>query len=160
MTTDTDPDTARLERVDGVEATVARVTDGDTLRLRDGRRVRLLQIDAPEAESECYGRAATGALKRLAPPGSTVLLARDPSLDNRDDYGRLLRYVVADGAVVNVELVREGAAVAYFFHRERGMLADELLAETKDARRVRRGLWGACRGAKLDPNRGSLTGPA
>jgi endonuclease YncB( thermonuclease family) len=27
--------------------TVSSVTDGDTLRLRDGRRVRLLQIDAP-----------------------------------------------------------------------------------------------------------------
>ncbi len=160
MTSETDPETARLERVDSVEATVARVTDGDTLRLHDGRRVRLVQIDAPEHGTECYGRAATLALRRLTPPGSAVLLARDPSLDDRDDYGRLLRYVVADGRVVNVELVRAGAAVPYFFHRRRGVYADELLAQTRDARRERRGLWRACPGATLDANRGSLTGPA
>ena len=48
----------------------------------------------------------------------------------------------------------------YFFRGERGVYADELLSAAKDARRERRGLWGACPGAKLDPNRGSLTGPA
>jgi endonuclease YncB( thermonuclease family) len=38
-------------------AIVASVYDGDTLMLRGGRRVRLLQIDTPELGSgECYSR--------------------------------------------------------------------------------------------------------
>jgi micrococcal nuclease len=142
------------------EGVVASVTDGDTLRLRGGRRVRLLQIDAPEHD-ECYGRSAANALRRLAPVGATIALSRDPSLDERDDYGRLLRYAVAPPhSFINVELVREGAAVPYFFRGRRGGAAGYLLDAARDARRNRRGLWGACPGARLYPNRGSLTGPA
>src|SRR5262249_37968374 len=46
-------------------AVVEWVTDGDTVRLRNGARVRLVQIDAPEESSECYGRAATRELLRF-----------------------------------------------------------------------------------------------
>jgi micrococcal nuclease len=144
---------------------VARSTaDGDTIRLRDGRAVRLVQIDAPERD-ECYGRAAGRVLAGLLPRGTDLLLVRDPSLDDRDEYGRLLRYVQPPGeprpeTSVNVELVRVGAAVPYFFRGDRGLVADELLDAVEDARRDRRGLWGACPGARLDPRRGSLTGPA
>ena len=63
-------------------------------------------------------------------------------------------------ATVNLGLVEQGAAVPYFFRGERGAFADELLSAANEARSGRRGLWGACPGAKLDPNRGSLTGPA
>src|SRR6188472_4730289 len=65
-------------------AVVASVTDGDTLRLRDGRRVRLVQIDAPELGSgECYSRAARTGLLRLVPVGSAVVARgrRGPRLD-------------------------------------------------------------------------------
>ncbi len=138
---------------------VSSVTDGDTLRLASGDRVRLLQVDAPERE-ECYARGATWALARLAPPGAKPHFSFEPQFGERDDYGRLLLYVEIDEQVVNLELVRQGAAVPYFFRGQRGAIADELLAAAKDARRNRRGLWGACPRAKLDPNRGSLTGPA
>jgi endonuclease YncB( thermonuclease family) len=99
-------------------------------------------------------------LARRLPPGTRILIARDPTLDDRDDYERLLRYVYVLPLNVNVELVRDGLAVPYFFRGRRGIYADELLAAAKNARRSRRGLWGACPGAKLDPNRGALTGPA
>ena len=139
---------------------VGGVTDGDTIRMADGRRVRLVQIDAPET-GECYEREATSALSKLVAPGSKVGLLDDVSLEGRDEYGRLLRYVItADGVIVNEALVRRGAAVPYFFRGKRGDHAAELLKAAKEARRNRRGLWGACLGAKLDPNRGSLTGPA
>jgi hypothetical protein len=38
---------------------VDHVVDGDTIALRNGQRVRLVQIDTPEVffEAECYGRA-------------------------------------------------------------------------------------------------------
>ena len=51
-------------------ATVASITDGDTLRLTSGARVRLVQIDTPELGGECYSRAAARELARLVPPGT------------------------------------------------------------------------------------------
>jgi endonuclease YncB( thermonuclease family) len=137
---------------------VERVTDGDTLRLRDGRRVRLVQIDAPERDTECYGRAAGAALARLAPPGTRVTLERDPSLDARDGYGRLLRYVLVGELDVNLELVRLGAAAPYFYRGAKGRQAGSLLSAAEAARAHRRGLWGACPDARLAPDRGLVTG--
>lgn len=134
------------------------VNDGDTLTLTSGAKVRLVQIDAPELETDCYGRAALRALIALAPRGTHVTLVSDPRLDDRDTYGRLLRYVVVRGENVNVQLVREGAASPYFFRGERGRYAGELLAAVDKARIARRGFWGACPGARLNTGLGSITG--
>jgi len=133
-------------------ARVARVVDGDTIVVSGGEHVRLVQIDAPEeGESECYADEATVALERLAPPGSDVELERDPALDDVDRYGRLLRYVHADGANVNLELVRRGAAGVWFYRGERGRYADELLDAARAAKDRPRGLWRACRATPFDP---------
>lgn len=150
--------TGCAEEVESLAATsdsgrVARISDGDTLRLEDGRRIRLVQIDAPEREGECFGRAATNALARLAPVGSTVGLERDPTLDDRDRNGRLLRYVAAGGRDVNLELVRVGAAAPYFYRGARGRHAKALVRTAEVARAERRGLWGACPAARLVPTR-------
>ncbi len=127
-------------------AVVARAGDGDTLDLRSGERVRLVQIDAPElGEGECYARAALRELEQLAPSGAEVELERDSSLDNVDRFGRTLRYVHIEDTIVNVELVRRGAATPYFFRGERGRYADELLDAVADARSEGRGVWAACR---------------
>lgn len=142
----------------GAETAVVRsVADGDTLRLRDGRRVRLVQIDAPESD-ECYAEGATSALRRLAPAGALVTLTRDPLLDAVDEHGRLLRYLSNGGLNVTVELVARGAAAPYFFRGARGRHAAALLRAARAARGARRGLWGACPGARLDPRRGAVTG--
>lgn len=139
---------------------VAYVNDGDTLRLTDGRRVRLLQVDAPELHGDCFGRAALTALRRLAPKGARVTLARDPTLDATDRYGRALRYVFVGGTNVNVALVRAGAASPYFFRKARGRYARVLLGAVAEARGAHRGYWGACPGAELSTAVGSITGPA
>jgi len=137
------------------------VLDGDTIRLTDGRRVRLVQIDAPEEGGrECYADRATSELRRLTPEGSKVELVADPKLDQVDRFGRLLRYVVADGRVVNLELVERGAAAPWFFAGDRGRYADRLLRAAHDAQGTQRGLWGACRGAVLDPLHGLGSGPS
>jgi endonuclease YncB( thermonuclease family) len=136
---------------------VARVTDGDTLRLADGRRVRLLQVDSPE-HGECYGREARDALLALAPIGARVGLQVDPRLDRTDRFGRLLRYVRRGSTNVNLELVRRGAAAPYFFGGERGRYASRLLAAAEAAKRARRGLWGASPRTVLDPDRALDTG--
>jgi endonuclease YncB( thermonuclease family) len=141
-------------------ATVEWVNDGDTLTLTDGRKVRLVQIDAPELATDCYGRSALGALVRLAPKGTRVSLSADGRLDDSDTHGRLLRYVFVGDTNVNVGLVRLGAAAPYFFRNERGRYADTLLDAADEARDARRGFWGGCPGAELNPGVGSITGPA
>jgi micrococcal nuclease len=138
---------------------VASIIDGDTLRLADGRRVRLVQIDTPElGTGECYSRAARTALLQRVPLGSRVVLERDPALDDVDRYGRLLRYVHRGTMNVNVALVRAGAAEPYFYDGDRGRHAGRLMSEALAARAARRGLWGACPQARLDPYRAVETG--
>jgi len=132
---------ARREQV----ATVAYVIDGDTIVLRGGGRVRLLQVDAPEVgEGECYSHRATRALRGLLPVGTAVALLPDSGLDRVDRYGRLLRYVFRGGRNVNLSLVSRGAATVWFFKGERGRYATTLLSAARRARRAHRGLWGAC----------------
>ena len=140
-------------------AFVASVYDGDTLSLRDGRRVRLLQIDTPELGSgECYSRAARTALLSLAPPGKRVVLESDPRLDRTDRYGRLLRYVKRNAVNVNLELARRGAAAPYFYRGDRGRYAGSLMRAAVAAKGARRGLWGACPSTVLNPFRAVATG--
>ena len=155
------PAGAEESTVENVEsAVVERVNDGDTITLRGGEKVRLVQIDAPELTTDCFGRAASKALAALVTAGTRVTLTRDPRLDDRDSYGRILRYVLVRGANVNVALVRRGAASPYFFRRQRGMYAGDLDRAVRDARAARRGYWGACPGAKLNTGIGAITGPA
>jgi len=133
-------------------ATVARVLDGDTIVLTDGRHVRLVQLDAPETdENECYAAEAKGVLIRLLPFGTEVEIETDPALDKRDRFGRILAYVERDGTNINLELVREGAASPYFFHADHGRYATKLLHAARQAAQRQRGLWGACPGTALDP---------
>jgi micrococcal nuclease len=138
---------------------VASVSDGNTLTLRDGQKVRLLQIDTPElGTGECYSRAARTALLSLAPIGKPVVLEADPALDQVDRYGRLLRYIERGGVNVNVELVRRGAAAPYFYGGDRGRYALNLEKAARHARAARRGLWAACPAAQLDPVHAVTTG--
>ena len=141
----------------GDRGVVAAVSDGDSLRLEDGRRVRLLQVDAPE-RGDCYYDASARALRALAPRGRVVRLERDPALDEHDDFGRLLRYLRVDGVNVNLRLVERGAAAPYLFRGERGRYAPALLRAAGRARAARRGFWGGCPGARLVPGLGAVTG--
>lgn len=140
---------------------VQHVVDGDTIVLRGGARVRLLQVDAPEVHAgpECGGREASAAARRLLPAGTKVRLERDPVSDDRDRYGRLLRYVWVGDTVVNLELVRDGLAMPYFYRGGRGRYAAQLERLARRARSRSAGLWGQCPDAVLDPDRGASSGP-
>jgi micrococcal nuclease len=132
-------------------ATLARVVDGDTIRVRiEGReeRVRLVGIDTPESVKpgtpvQCFARAASARTKALLPKGSAVRLVRD--VEERDRYGRLLAYVyrARDDLFVNLALVREGYAVALTVPPNVAH-TDELVAAAGDAREHGRGLWSRC----------------
>jgi endonuclease YncB( thermonuclease family) len=134
------------------------VTDGDTVVLRNGQRVRLVQIDSPEKffGLECYAREASDAAERLLPEGTRVRLLIEPATDRVDDFGRLLRYVVraGDDVNVNLRLVAVGVAAPYFYEGRRGMYASRLERLAKIAKAKRLGLWGACPRTPYDPYRG------
>ena len=144
----------------GAQARVDSVRDGDTILLTSGLRVRLVQVDAPELASECYGDEAARALERLAPRGATIRLEPDDALDRTDRHGRLLRYGHVAGRNLGLELVRAGAAAPYFYRGTRGRYAQALEAAARRARAGRLGLWGACPSAMLEPTRPVTTGVA
>jgi micrococcal nuclease len=98
--------------INGTEkALVISVIDGDTVELADGRHVRYLGIDAPES-GEYYAENATERNKELV-EGKTVELQKGKQ--DKDQYGRLLRYVYVDGVFVNAELIAGGYAKVYLF---------------------------------------------
>jgi micrococcal nuclease len=94
------------------QATVEKVIDGDTIDvLIDGeqQRVRYYGIDAPEKDEDCY-KEATERNRELV--GKIVRL--EPDARDKDDYGRLLRYVFTnEGVSVDATLVIEGLAEAW-----------------------------------------------
>lgn len=96
----------------GEAVALRRVLDGDSLQVErpDGSvtEVRLLGINAPEAD-ECHGDAARDSLRSLLDDTGLTLVTGD---DEVDQFGRLLRYVYADGVNVNLELAAGGDALA------------------------------------------------
>jgi endonuclease YncB( thermonuclease family) len=92
----------------GIEATVSRVIDGDTIELANGDVVRLIGIDAPE-KNQPYSEDIVAELKKLE--GKSVRMEKDTT--NKDRYGRYLRYVYLGEHFVNLELVQSGLAYAY-----------------------------------------------
>ncbi|MFM8961072.1 MAG: thermonuclease family protein, partial [Actinomycetota bacterium] len=137
---------------------IASITDGDTVKLADGRSVRLLQIDTPELKgNECYAKDAQVALAKLLNTKGTLRLTTDPNLDKVDAYGRILRYIFKGKVNINLELVKLGAATPYFYKRALGRYSTELLKAAESARENKLGLWSACPGTKLDPYRALTT---
>jgi micrococcal nuclease len=136
-------------------ATVVRVVDGDTIRVRvagrsDDEAVRLIGIDTPETHGpgglrECFGAEATERTERLLPKGTEVGLVRDAVA--RDRYRRLLAYVYrrSDGLFVNLVLARDGYAAPLSIAPNVAH-ADELAAASAEARQASKGLWGRCGG--------------
>jgi micrococcal nuclease len=128
---------------------VVKTIDGDTIvvRLANGRAetVRILGVDTPETKDprkpvQCYGPEASAYThERLL--GRHVTLERDTEL--RDKYGRLLAYVLVDGARYDDELLRLGYG-RFLVIEPNGEHARALLLAELDARAARRGLWGAC----------------
>ena len=98
------------------------MADGDTVVLASGETIRLVQIDTPEVygDTECYGRQASALTESILPAGTRVRVATDPALDQRDRDGRTLAYVWKGSSLVNLRLVREGAAAPVFLLGRRG----------------------------------------
>ncbi len=120
--------------------TVSRVGDGDSFECEDGRRVRLLLIDAPELAQGRAGEESHRALLDLMPPGSAIQLELD--VETEDSFGRTLAYVtLPDGRIVNEELLRRGFAVMLVYPPN-VRYVDRFRSVANDAQAAGAGLWG------------------
>lgn len=93
---------------------VVRVVDGDTLELGNGETVRLVGIDTPE-RGRCGYDAATERLRAMVGGERVRLGASD---EDRDAYGRLLRYVDLGSLDAGLRLIEAGLAIARYDSRD------------------------------------------
>jgi micrococcal nuclease len=129
---------------------VTHVADGDTItiELPNGSKesVRFLGINAPEIKhglkpAQCFGDETKEYIKKRL-LNQKVMLTKKPDED-RDRFGRLLRYVLMDGIDIDAELVQKGFAINYcdkYPHPK----CEEYEQLEKEAREAKRGLWGKC----------------
>ena len=116
---------------------VTSIIDGDTIYIEGGEKVRLVCINTPEVGEEGY-EEARDYLESLV-LYHEISLEKDKS--ERDQYGRLLRYVYTwDGRFVNEMLVREGYAKAYRFPPDT-KYCDLMEKAEASAKAERLGLW-------------------
>jgi endonuclease YncB( thermonuclease family) len=134
-------------------ASVAGVVDGRTLRLADGREVRLAGIEVPAAGSGPPAETAKTALAGLV-EGQEILLRRPLRATDRatDRHGRLVAHVFVgrDEAERSVQeaLLAAGAAriaartgPAFCPTEPPGKWAEKFLAAERSARSAKLGLW-------------------
>ncbi len=136
-------------KVDQV-ARVEHVYDGDTLKLQDGRKVRLIGIDTPEIHSKKRdipepvrekGIAARQALQaQLRSAGWQVSLSY--GLESKDRYGRVLAHVyLPSGLNLQSWLLEEGHAIA-FTTPPNDRMSDCYREQETKARLSNKGIWG------------------
>jgi micrococcal nuclease len=124
---------------------IARVVDGDTIKVRDGDAlvvIRLVGIGDPEVS---HSKSALGqpfsdqATKRLASP----VLNRSVEIKAyvQDRYGRTLAEVFVEGRNVNLEMVKAGLAEVYRGAPALGLDLGLYWKAEEEARKARRGMW-------------------
>jgi micrococcal nuclease len=133
-------------------ATVSRVVDGDTIKILIQEKedtVRLIGIDAPETVSsqesaQCFGKNASNMAKETL-MNKAIFIESDPTQGDRDEYGRLLRYVfLPDGTNFDEFMLKEGYAREYTFKGRLYKYRTEFIQSEKTAKKKGKGLWGSC----------------
>jgi micrococcal nuclease len=124
--------------------------DGDTIDVNMNgttERIRMIGVDTPETKKpdspvQCYGPEASDFAKQTL-TGKSVRLDADPLDDNRDRYGRLLRYVyLQDGTLFEEALITKGYAFAYIsfpFSKK-----SDFIKLQEQARAAKIGVWANC----------------
>lgn len=130
------------------KAAVRNVYDGDTLTLVDERRVRFLGIDTPEIkEKQEFAQEAKNYTKSHCDK-KEIWMTFEPGQDKEDHYGRLLAWVwvrTDTGAYlcVNEGIVSAGLASVYIpSASSKFKTMDKMVAQQKQARQKRLGMWG------------------
>jgi micrococcal nuclease len=118
---------------------VARVIDGDTIILRDGRKIRYLNIDCPERGEPFFDRALRH--NRRLVDGRDVGLTFCPEKE-RDRYGRWLAHVRCGDLHAGRALLREGLAFLLLITRCDPAEEEAMVIAFQSARAEGRGIWG------------------
>lgn len=129
-------------------AKVTKVIDGDTIRVLINNKeetVRLIGIDSPEVLDErkpiqCFGIEASDKAKEVL-TGKIITLEPDATQGERDEYGRLLRYVFLDNLNFNELMLDEGYAREYAFKGRSYKYRTEFIQAEKKAREKKICLW-------------------
>ncbi len=130
--------------------TVTRVVDGDTIVIDmngTSEKIRMIGVDTPETKDpdepvQCYGQEASSFTTRTL-LGKSVRLTTDKSSDNRDRYGRLLRYVYTqDNELFEEMLISQGYGFAYTSFPF-GKMSEFSKLQTQ-AQTAKVGLWSTC----------------
>lgn len=132
---------------------ITKVVDGDTVRLANGRSVRLLGINTPElnprtGNPEPFAEEAQQLLQILSLGArAEVVLGVDPE----DRYKRLLAHLILDGRSAAQTLLERGLGWAVVIEPNTAQ-AECLLAAENRAREMRVGVWAepVMRAAALD----------
>ena len=137
---------------EGTERTVVVANiDGDTIRVRksgasETTRVRLLNIDTPELNKECYADEAKQFVEGLIPEGTQVQLVYDR--EQTDHYGRELAGVYAGETFVNREVAAAGFAVPILV-QPNTLFYEEIERAAAEAKENRRGVFAADSGCEF-----------
>ena len=121
------------------------VYDGDTLYLKDNRKVRIIGMNTPEVRhhnqtAEAYGAEATEALRELLYKHHNQVQLQIGT-DAYDRYGRLLAHVfLADGTNVSEWMLTHGFATTLFIPPNLNYLDCYVKAERK-AQRKQLNIW-------------------
>ena len=121
---------------------VARVSDGDTVRLRlddsTELKIRLSGIDAPELD-QAFGKESKSRLTELV-DGRTI----EAQCSKRDRYRRWLCKLEWDSKDVNLNLVKDGFAWWYRYYRKDQTSEDQQTYQAAEAtaKKNKLGLWG------------------
>lgn len=121
------------------------VHDGDTIRLIDNRKVRLIGIDTPELarkgqSAQPYAFDAKRTLKTLLSQNNNAVNLVYGK-DRKDRYGRTLAHLFLDsGLNVQAELISQGLAIA--FTTPPNTRFSDCYANIEDSSRLlQRGIW-------------------
>ena len=113
---------------------ITRAIDGDTLVLEDKREVRLLGINTPEKKM-LYYEEARDFLKELE--GKQIEI--EALGENKDKYGRYLRYVSYQNKLINEEILKQGLGNLYVYNEDK--YTEKLKKAEKEARVNELGIW-------------------
>jgi micrococcal nuclease len=132
-----DNENSKFAREFGV---VTRVVDGDTIHVKingndKDETIRLLGINTPEKKKAYYDKAKNFLINGIENRSVELLIDGD----DKDRYGRSLRYVFYENRLINVEIVERGFATTFMLNKLK--FKDKFVTGEKFARDNGIGLW-------------------
>jgi micrococcal nuclease len=112
---------------------VTKIIDGDTLKLEDNQKVRLLGINTPESNQPFY-QEAKQLLINLVQNQTIQLESHGP-----DKYQRTLGYIFLNNQNINAAILSNGLATLYYYDKDSHY--EELKQAEKHARELGLGIW-------------------